>query len=947
MAHMPPILRDGILTYSQDGQTAKLAVDTPDWYTWLEKASIFTFRSASGAFTVRKEQAGNKRGGQYWRAYHKRYGKLYRVYLGKSDELTFKRLQSAVVLLSGKGERDGLVAGMRQSSAASPVVSTRPLRARGKASPREAGTSKPWFSNLPVSPTALIGREQEVQAVCDLLRRSEVRLLTLAGTGGVGKTRLALEAARVLRSDFVGEVYFVPLAPISDPERVMPTIASVVGLREVGDRPLVEQVQDALRGRDVLLLLDNFEQVAAAAAQLTALLASCPQLHLLVTSRAVLHLSGEYEFPVPPLSVPDLTHLPKQDTLMRIAAVSLFVERARAVHLGFELTEANARATAEICARLDGLPLAIELAAARIKLLPPQALLKRLSRRLAILTGGARDLPARQQTLRNTLQWSYDLLSTEEKCLFRSLSVFVGGCMLEAAASVVQATSATGSGGSDQEMNVLDEAASLMDKSLLQQMEREGEEPRLLMLETVREFGLECLQACGELEQARQAHAFYYLALAEEANGYLFGAEAVGWFERLEREYENLRAALHWALERETEEAGSGIEIAVRLGSALWRFWSVRSHLGEGRALLERLLAASERHGASAREKALLALGTLLWHLADYTRIGEIVDEELSLCRQLGDQQGIAHTLIGFAGTLAQQGDYQRARSLAEESLTICRANGDTWRAASSLLILGRLASAQGEPARAQQLMEESQVLYRELGYAGDMAWPLIYLARNAIVQGEHEQARPWLEESQALFREAGNRMGFAHTLSLLGQEALEEGDLGRAYDLLTECHLLNQETGNRRNIAHSLFLLASVIARQGDHSRASTLYEQSLTLARTVNHRGLIASCLEGLAAIVDVPGQPARAGAPGGAVETPPAPSTRRRALSNPAGLTAREVEVLRLVAQGLSDIQIAEQLIVSPRTITTHLTSIYNKLGVNSRTAAARFAADHHLA
>jgi len=946
MAHTTPLVQDGILTHLQNGQTAQLAVDTPDWYTWLENASSFTFRNASGIFTARKEQASNKRGGQYWRAYRKRNGKLYRSYLGKSQELTLERLQSAVVLLSSKGEQNGLIGGTSQSSEASLVVHSRPLGAKGEASPQKAAISKSWISTLPVPPTALIGREKEVQAVCDLLRNPQVRLLTLAGTGGVGKTRLALEAARVLRTDFADGVCFVPLAPISDPERVMPTIAGVLGLWEVGDRPLVEQVQDALRGREVLLLLDNFEQVSTAAFQLSALLASCPRLRLLVTSRAVLHLSGEYEFPVPPLTVPDLTHLPKQDALMQIAAVCLFIERARTVHLGFELTDANAHATAEICARLDGLPLAIELAAARIKLLPPQVLLKRLSHRLAILTGGARDLPARQQTLRNTIQWSFDLLSTEEQRLFRCLSVFVGGYTLEAATIVVQATSATDSGEGDMEANLLDGVTSLLDKSLLQQAERDGEEPRLLMLETIREFGLECLRACGEREQARRAHALYYLALAEEANGYLFGAQAVRWFERLEQEYENLRAAFQWTLECETEEAGSGIEIAVRLGSALWRFWTVRSHLSEGRAMLERLLAASERHGSLAREKALLALGTLLWHLGDYMRIGEMVDEELSLCRQLGDQQGVAHTLIGFAGTIAQQGDYPRAQSMAEESLAICRANGDTWRAASNLLLLGRIASAQVEHARAQQLLEESQVLYRELGYAGDMAWPLIYLARNAIAESKHRQARSWLEEAQALFREAGNRMGCAHALSLLGQEALEEGELVRAYDLLTECHLLNQETGNRRNIAHSLFLLASVIAQQGDYSRATALYEQSLTLARTLKHQRLIASCMEGLAAIEVAQEQAARAGMPGGAMKTPPASSIRRRTPNNLAGLTAREVEVLHLVAQGLSDIQIADQLIVSPRTITTHLTSIYNKLGVNSRTAAVHFAAEHHL-
>ncbi len=938
MASTPPLIQGETLTYQRDGQPAQLVVDTSDWHVWLSSASTFAFRSEQGTFTARKEQAGHRRGEPYWRAYRRRQGKLYRAYLGKSEELTLQRLQSIAVVLAGKGERGDpldvhdLIGGTVQPPVDASDASTPLGRANVANSHREAGISNPWLSNLPVPLTPLVGRENEVTMVSALLRRPEVRLMTLTGTGGVGKTRLALEVAHVSHSDFADGVCFAPLAPISDPERVIPTIAQALGLWEAGDRPLVEQVQDALRSRHLLLLLDNFEQVMAAAPRLVSLLASCPYLRLLVTSRAVLHLSGEYEFPVPPLPVPDLSRLPQQETLAQIAAVYLFVERARSIYPAFRLTETNARTTAEICVRLDGLPLAIELAAARIKLLPPQALLKRLSHRLAILTGGARDLPTRQQTLRNTLQWSYDLLSAQEQRLFRRLSIFVGGCTLEAATAVVQTAGYTDNGGSDQAMSVLEEVASLLDKSLLQQTEREDEEPCLLMLETIREFGLECLRACGELEPVRRAHALYYLTLAEEANKHLFGAEAVMWFERLEREYENLRAALQWVLEHEAEEAGSGIEVGVRLGSALWRFWTVRSHLSEGRTMLERLLAASERNWASAREKVFLALGTLVWHQGDYARMGESVEEQLSLCQQLGDQQGIAHTLIGLAAFAAQQRNYARGRSLAEESLAICRARGDTWRSAANLLLLGRVASAQGHHARAQQLLEESHVLYRTLGYAGDIAWPLIYLARNAMLQGDHERARSWLEEALALCRQAGNKPGLAHALSLLGQEALEQGEVVRAYDLLSECHLLNQEAGNRRNIAHSLFLLASVIAQQGDSSRAYALYEQSLALARTLEHRALIASCLEGLAAIV-------------AAQKRPFAPSVRRSP-NYPAGLTAREVEVLRFVAQGLTDVQVAEQLVVSPRTITTHLTSIYNKLGVSSRAAATRFAAEHSL-
>ncbi len=340
-------------------------------------------------------------------------------------------------------------------------------------------------SDLPAQLTSFIGREQEVAAACTLLRRPQTRLLTLTGTGGVGKTRLGLQVAADLLDGFADDVYFIPLAPISDPDFVMPTIVQTLGLWEVGDRPLLEQLKAYLQEKHLLLLLDNFEQVVAAAPLLADLLASCPELKMLVTSRAVLRIQGEHEFPVPPLALPDLKQLPDGETLSHYAAVSLFLQRAQAIKPDFHMTEANARAIAEICIRLDGLPLAIELATARIKLLPPQALLSRLDKRLHVLVGGTRDAPARQQTLRNTIAWSYNLLDEKEQQLFQWLSVFVGGYTLEAVESLCVAL-----GDGDGTMPVLDTVASLIDKSLLQQMEWEKEEPRLVMLETIREYGL-------------------------------------------------------------------------------------------------------------------------------------------------------------------------------------------------------------------------------------------------------------------------------------------------------------------------------------------------------------------------------------------------------------------------------------------------------------------------
>jgi predicted ATPase/DNA-binding CsgD family transcriptional regulator len=843
--------------------------------------------------------------------------------------------------------------------------------------------------------TRCLGRSWEIDEIKRNLR--ETRLLTLTGAGGSGKTRLAIEVAQGLIGTFADGIIFVDLAPISDPELILPTLSHALDVPDTPFRPPLAALAEHVGQREILLVLDNFEHLLSAASVVVDVLEAAPRVKALVTSRAMLRVSGEYCFPVPPLLLPD-SRQATREVVEETPATALFVERARAVRPEFVVTNENAALVAEICARLDGLPLAIELAAARCRHLALATLLDRLEHRLTILSGGPRDRPTRQQTLRATIGWSYDLLKPAERLLFRRLGVFVGGFTLEGVEAVA---------GDESGESAIDLMSGLLDQSMLGSVDRPFAATRYVMLETIRELAVELLHESEEEVHLRQRHAAFYVRLAEQAEPNLEGADQARWLNLLEAEHENIRAALRWLIDQDQQQ------LAQRLAGSIWMFWFIRGYVGEGRRWLAEALATENADADNrARAKALNAAAALARWQSDNLAARAFAAESLARYRTVADRSGESAALDNLGWVAIGQGDYAAAASLYQEHLALNQALANAQGTGEALSQLAIIARRQGKFEQARALFAEARAIWAPIGDTQALSWVALQLGEIALEVGDHDDARAAFDEHRRLVHEIGHRQGIADSLVHAGKLAYYDGDHQEAVTLLGQARALLRDLGDPPDAVDSFFWHARAVARNGDIDRAATLFEEGVNSARARGDRRGLVLLLEGIAALELARGNATKAARILGAADATrdelglPIPPVERGAIEQavsearaalgaasfaaawstgrtdraqvlgltapsqpetmardpnpedarqpsvksgrryPDGLTDREAIVLARLAEGKSSREIADELVLSTRTVERHIANIYAKIGARGRADAATYAVRNHL-
>lgn len=676
-------------------------------------------------------------------------------------------------------------------------------------------------NNLPYQPIPLIGREKELETIQKVILRDGVNLLTITGPGGIGKTRLALQAAVELLDDFEDGVFFISLASITDPDLVSVTILQTLGFTTSENQPAIDLLKNHLQSRRTLLVIDNFEQVTTASPLLRELLKAAPGVKILVTSQAVLHVYGEYEFNVPPLAVPDINNLPGLEILAQSPAVALFVNRAEAVKADFLLTPENARVIAEICAQLDGIPLALELAAARIKLFAPQALLRELSHRLNLLTHKSPDRPPRHQTLRNAVAWSFQLLAPDERALFEQLGVFVGGCTLNA----VEAICATAENTVDAPM--LEGLASLVDKSMLQHELRSNGEPRFMLLEILREYALERLETDGQLDMFRRKHAAFFLKFVESIEPGPKKPNLPAWMKDLEEEHDNLRAALQWTIENDE------IESALRIAGAIWRFWQIHGHVEEGAKWMALILDHPKKQASLARAKALWGAGWLGMVIGRLNQSRAYFEDGAAISRTFGSDHYLGLSLHGQGAVARAQGDFERSRVAFEESLPLFKRLEDIENVAWTFEHLGVTAIEQGDFAQADAYLSQGLALFREL----DQRWPcaeaLTFLGHAALQQADYISAQRRYEDALSIYEELDDRLNIATINSYIGATLFGRGDYVKSVNLYKENLLLSHELKDHWGLAWGMERLAEAAEKLGKPEQSACLWGAADSLRR------------------------------------------------------------------------------------------------------------------